>query len=194
MIAGYYPQSAYGGMQKYVQAELTFVQQVVRDVGDKFGTIREVIHRSFIPSLLKETLPENDSLHMLPTLHVKSSGLALTYPVESSDENFRASEVTNSHIIQVTRGKDNFSLQDHRATTSKVKAEIKKQKEAAHKSALKVIINPVPRSLAHTLMRGTDTGTCLMVLPSVESTVIWLCHLAAKVIFSNLDYKNIMSS
>jgi hypothetical protein len=28
----------------------------------------------------------------------------------------------------------------------------------------------------------------------VESTVIWLCHLAAKVIFSNLDYKNIMSS
>jgi hypothetical protein len=27
---------------------------------------------------------------------------------------------------------------------------------------------------------------------TVESTVIWLCHLAAKVIFSNLDYLNIM--
>jgi hypothetical protein len=29
---------------------------------------------------------------------------------------------------------------------------------------------------------------------AVESTVIWLCHLAAKVIFSILDYINIMSS
>jgi hypothetical protein len=30
------------------------------------------------------------------------------------------------------------------------------------------------------------------IVASVESTVIWLCHLAAKVIFSNLDYINIM--
>jgi hypothetical protein len=34
----------------------------------------------------------------------------------------------------------------------------------------------------------------VIVPTGVESTVIWLCHLAAKVIFSNLDYKNIMSS
>jgi hypothetical protein len=39
----------------------------------------------------------------------------------------------------VTRGNEIFSLQDYRATTSKIKAEIKKQKEAAHKSALPVI-------------------------------------------------------
>jgi hypothetical protein len=134
-------------MQKYVQAEWTFVQRVVRDVGNKFGTVREAMHRSFLPYLLKEMLPYNDPLHMLAALPVKSSGLALTDPVESADANFRASEVTNSHIIQVMRGKEIFSLQDHRTITSKVKAEIKKQKEAGQKSALVAILDPLPRSL-----------------------------------------------
>jgi hypothetical protein len=45
MVAGTYPQSAYAGMQKSVQAEWTFVQRVVLDVGDKFDTIREAMHR-----------------------------------------------------------------------------------------------------------------------------------------------------
>jgi hypothetical protein len=166
MVAGPYPQSAYTGMQKSVQAEFTFVQRVIRDVGDKFGTIREVVHRPFLPSLLKETPPENDPLHRLAALPAKSAGLALPDPVESADLNFRASEVTNSHIIQVMRGKEIFSLQDHQANTRKIKANIKKQKEVAHKSALTGILNPLARSLAHTIMRGTETGAWLTVLPS----------------------------
>jgi hypothetical protein len=64
------------------------------------------------------------------------------------------------------RGKEILSLQDHQATTSKVKAGIKKQKEAAHKSALATILNPLPRSLARTIMRGTETVAWLMGLPS----------------------------
>jgi hypothetical protein len=91
-------------------------------VGNKVGTVREAIHRPLFPSLLKETLLDNDPLHRLAALPVKSAGLALTDPVESADANFQASEVTNSHIIQVMRGKEIFSLQDHQETTSKVKA------------------------------------------------------------------------
>jgi hypothetical protein len=87
-VMGPYPQSVYAGMQKSVQAEWTFVQRVIRDMGDKFGTIREAIYRSFLPSLLKETLPDNDPLHRPAALPVKSAGLALTDPVESVDANF----------------------------------------------------------------------------------------------------------
>jgi hypothetical protein len=106
--------------------------RVVRDVGNKFGTVKEAMHRSFLPSLLKVTLPDNDPLHRLAALPVKSAGRALTDPVESADANFRAREVTNYRIIQVMRGKEINSFQDNRATTSKFKAEIKKQKEATH--------------------------------------------------------------
>jgi hypothetical protein len=153
-------------MQKSVQAEWTFVQRVKRDVGVKFDTVREALHRSFLPSLMKETLSDNDPLRRLAALPVKSVGLALTDPVESVEANFRASEVTNSHIIQVMRGQKTFSLQDHRATTSKFKAETKKQKEVVHKTALAGIINPLPRSLSRTIVHGSEIGAWRTVLPS----------------------------
>jgi hypothetical protein len=44
MVAGPYTQSACTGMQKSIQAELTFVQRVVQDVGDNFDTLREAMH------------------------------------------------------------------------------------------------------------------------------------------------------
>jgi hypothetical protein len=141
------------------------INWVVRDVGDKFGTIRDAMHRSFLPSLLKDTLPNNDPLHRLAALPMKTAGLGLSDTIESDDANFRARKVTDSHIIQVARGNDFFSLQDHQATTSKVKVEIKKQKEAAQKLALAAILNPLPRSISCTSMRGTETGSWLAVLP-----------------------------
>jgi hypothetical protein len=56
IIMGPYPQPGHAGLQKSVQAELTFVQRVVRDVGNTFDTIREAMNMSFLPSLMKETL------------------------------------------------------------------------------------------------------------------------------------------
>jgi hypothetical protein len=52
------------------------------------GTIRGAMHSLCIPSLLKEMLADNDPLHRLAALPVKSAGLALAYPVESADANF----------------------------------------------------------------------------------------------------------
>jgi hypothetical protein len=97
---------------------------------------------------------------------MKSAGLALIDPVESMDANVRASKVMNSDTTQVMRGQDTFSLQDHPATTSKVKAEIKKQKEAVHKTALAGMLKLPPMSLPCTLMRGSDTRARRTVLPS----------------------------
>jgi hypothetical protein len=166
MVSEPYLKSAYAGMQKSVQVEWTCVERLIRDAGNKCGTIREKMHRSFLPSLLKETLLDNDSFHRLAALPMKSTVLALTYPIESDDVNFQASKVTYSHIIQVMRGKEIFSLQDHRSTTSKANAEIKKQKEAVHKSAIAAILNQLTRSLSIIIMCGTDTGAWLTVLPS----------------------------
>jgi hypothetical protein len=117
-------------------------------VGDKFDTVRETMHRSSIMSLMKDTLSDNDPIHWLADLPTKSAG----------HTNFRVSKVTNTHIIQVMRGQETFSLQDNRATTSKVKAYIKKQKEAVRKTSLAGILNPIPRSLSRTIMRGSEPG------------------------------------
>jgi hypothetical protein len=141
------------GPYKSIQVEWTFLQWVVTDVGEKCDTIRGAMHRSFLPFLIQETLSDNDPLHRLAALPVKSTGLTLTGPVESVDAHFRGSEVMNSHII-------------HQATTSNIKAELKKQKEVAHKSA-------IPRSLSYTIRHGSETGAWCTVLPStISSTVV----------------------
>jgi hypothetical protein len=102
----------------------------------------------------------------LATLLVKSAGLALPDPVTSADTHFRASEVMNSHIIQVMRDKELFSLQAHVATATKVKSELKKGRDKESKAALNTILNPVLSGLQRTLRRGCKTGTWLAVTPS----------------------------
>jgi hypothetical protein len=99
-------------------------------------------------------------------LPAKNAGLALADPVESADANLQATEFTNSHIIQVTRGEKTFSLRDHIATSSKVKAELKKQKDEQHKNALTRLLAPLPIELSHTIRRGCETWVCLTVIPS----------------------------
>jgi hypothetical protein len=110
------------------------VQRVVKGAGPKFEGIRDKMKRIFIPALLKSNAPP-DYLLKLYTLPVKSVGLSLSDPVTSADAHFRSSEVTNSHIIQVIRDKELFSLQDHVATTMKVKAELKKGRDKESKAA-----------------------------------------------------------
>jgi hypothetical protein len=123
-------------MQKSIQAEWTFVQRVVRDVGDEFDGVCDKMRNECLPSLIKANIVDGYPLINLACLPVKKSGLALPNPVESAAANFQASEVTNSHVIQVMRKKDIFSLQDHTATTSKVKGEIKKRHDLKNKAHL----------------------------------------------------------
>jgi hypothetical protein len=163
--AGIYPHSVYTGMQISLQAEYIFVQRVVRGMGPKSEGIRDKMKHIFIPALLKSKEPPYNLLK-LATLPVKSVGLALPDPVTSADVHFRASEVTNSHIIQVMHDTELFSLQDHVTTTTKVKAELEKGRDKESKAALNTIINPLPSSIQSTLRRGDETGVWLTAMPS----------------------------
>jgi hypothetical protein len=111
-------------------------------------------------------LSDDDPLMRLICLPVKNYGLDLADPIESTEANFRASKVTISHIIQVIRGLETFSFQDHRATSINEKAELKKQKEARHKDVLTRILQSLPKELSRTIMHGCETGVLLSVLPS----------------------------
>jgi hypothetical protein len=132
------------------------VQRVVKGTGPKFEGIRDKTKCTFIPTILKSKEPPYYLLK-LATLQVKSVGSELSDPVTSADAHFRASEVTNLHIIQVMRDKEIFSLLDHVATTTKIKAEMKKGRYRESKAAINTITNPFPSSLQRNLRRGCDT-------------------------------------
>jgi hypothetical protein len=139
---------------------------VVRGVGPKFDGVRDKMRSTLLPALLKANITDGDPILNLTCLPVKNAGLALPNPVESAEANFRASEVANSHIIQVMRKKETFSLQDHSATTSQVKGEIKKRRDLTNKAHLDSTLGLMTKDLSRMVRRGCETGAWITVMPS----------------------------
>jgi hypothetical protein len=97
--------------QKSLQAEWIVVQRVIQGVGEKFGRVRDAIQPYFLPALFREVIVNDDPMQKLASLPTKATGLALPDPMVTSQPNLRASEVTNSHLIQVMRGAGIFAWQ-----------------------------------------------------------------------------------
>jgi hypothetical protein len=76
------------------------------------------------------------------------------------------SEVAKSDIIQVMQKKETFSLQDHTATTRKIKKEIKNGRNLTNKAHLESIIGLITKDLSRTVRQGCETGAWLTVMPS----------------------------
>jgi hypothetical protein len=151
-----YSQSAYDGMQKSLQTEWTFVQRVVEDIGPHVACIQDAMQTTFLPSLLRDKIADDDPVQRL----------ALLYPLVKAQTHLWASEVTHSHLIQVMRGAAVFSLTVHQTTTQQVKTKLKEQRYKVNKEYIASIKARVSPGLPRAVQRGCDTGDWLSVLPS----------------------------
>ena len=73
-------QSTYAGLQKSLQQEWAFVQQVTPGIGDTFGPVETALKEILVPALFKELgngVPERG----VTRLPVKQAGLALLFIV-----------------------------------------------------------------------------------------------------------------
>ena len=52
-VAHKHPQSAYTGLQKYLQKEWAFLQRVTPGVGEEFGPVEESLREIFVPALFR---------------------------------------------------------------------------------------------------------------------------------------------
>jgi hypothetical protein len=77
-ISNHYPQTAYAGLSKSLQAEWQYMHRVVENAGDHFGPIEEALANVFIPALLGGK--EGGQLRELFTLPVRQAGLNLPNP------------------------------------------------------------------------------------------------------------------
>ena len=113
-VAHKHPQSAYAGLQKYLQQEWDFVQRVTPGVGAAFNPVEEALREIFSPALfkgLREGVPERDNTR----LPVKQAGLALPDPVQTAPENWTASCVITGNLVADLRGQVVFRTADHSA-------------------------------------------------------------------------------
>jgi hypothetical protein len=123
-VAVRYPRTAYAGLQKSLQQECQFLQQVVPGIGDKFAGVEQAISDDFLPALFDDKICETDKRRALAGLPVKHAGLALPNPTTLADSNFEASTLVCSHLIAAFQGVKEFQPEEHESYQRSVQAEL----------------------------------------------------------------------
>ena len=82
-MARKHPQSAYAGLQKSLQQEWAFVQQVTPGISNAFGPVEEEIAKAFLPALF-EGVGDGAPGREITCLPVKQAGMALPDPTETA--------------------------------------------------------------------------------------------------------------
>jgi hypothetical protein len=150
-VAENYPQAAYAGLQKSLQAEWQFVQRVTEGVDVEFSEIEHALHAQFLPALFGK-LEITNSRRQLTCLPVKKAGLAIPNPTESAGGNWwTASTVACGHLISVLRGKEEFRLVMHQSIMAEEKGATRKMNSDATKAKMETILHRLPKGLNHSI-------------------------------------------
>jgi hypothetical protein len=160
-----HPQTAFAGLQKSLQHEWQFVQRVIDGIGDSFSPLEEAISNIFLPALFGDSLA-SDNRRELAELPVKSAGLALPDPTDTSAGCYKASTLVCSHLLEAFRGVVPFNSADHQAVRASVTAELKSRKTVKDETTLSTLLAPMDCDTRRTIRRGTETGQWLSVMPS----------------------------
>ena len=91
-VAKRYPQTAYVGLTKSLQAEWQYIQRVTPDIGPHFERIEAAIRDTFLPALLGDGKVPDETLRALMALGSKEAGIGITDPVASAPHCHEASE------------------------------------------------------------------------------------------------------
>ena len=102
----HYPHSTYTGLTKSVQHQWTFFQRVIPDIAHFFSPVESTIVEYFVPAIYCEKVSE--LARTLASLPVKYTGIAITNPVKTIQQNYEASTLVCSHLIQAIQGKSEF--------------------------------------------------------------------------------------
>jgi hypothetical protein len=104
-VAENHPQAAYAGLQKSLQQEWQFLQQVTEGIDVEFSGIESALCTQFLPALFgKESL--TNSQQQLTCLPVKQAGIAIPDPTELAGGNYMAFTVACGHLVAALRGKE----------------------------------------------------------------------------------------
>ena len=89
-----HPQSAYCVFTKSLQAEWTYLQRILPNIGKFFAPLEEAIANTFIPALLGTVTVDPSERQLYReffALPVRKCGLAILNPVKTADAAFDAS-------------------------------------------------------------------------------------------------------
>ena len=164
-MPAHYPQTAYAGLSKSLQAEWQYLHRVVENAGDHFGPIEEALANVFIPALLGGK--DGGQLRELFTLPVRQAGVNLPNPASRAVDGCRASlECTKALTFSLIDGKD-LDANGYAGNVKEARARTRKTKALRGLSTLKTLCNAEHKYVSRRMMRAKRLGRGLTTSPTL---------------------------
>ena len=138
-IALHYPQTAYAGLSKLLQAEWQYMHRVTGDVGAHFGPIEDALATVFLPALLGGN--DGDQLRDLFTLPVRQAGLNLPNPATRAVDGYRASLECTKTLTASLLARTGLDASAYAITVKEARARTRKTKVLRGLSDLQTLCN-----------------------------------------------------
>ena len=164
-----YPHAAYTGLTKSLQHQWTHLQRVVPGIDPLFDPVETALMEEFLPAIYGEQVTE--TVRSLAALPVKCAGLAITNPVKTSPENYKASTLVCSHLSQAIQGKAEYCEHLHSSTARASSVASSARRKDAAEDSLTAILKSLPLTdgkprAKRIVARGRETGAYLSAIPS----------------------------
>ena len=134
-VAGKHPQTAYAGMQKYLQQEWDFVQRVTLDISMELHPIEDTLRNVFFPALFKGPRSQIPG-RVVTGLPVQQDGIFLPDPPQTAISNWMVSCVIKGKLAAALLRTAEFWLGDHELLIRKGRDETRRRHAEDAETAL----------------------------------------------------------
>jgi hypothetical protein len=166
-VARRYPQTAYAGLSKSLQAEWQYLQRVTPNIDQAFAPLEMVIAETFLPALLDSTVAEVAQLRSLIALPVRFGGLGIPDPTTTGAACFSASTDATSLLTDSLIHNTPFCAQEHRRSAASSRAFSKSFLSNHHNHSLATILSTATAFDKRRIKRSSKTGAWLTTLPNL---------------------------
>ena len=166
-VARRYPQTAYAGLSKSLQAEWQYVQRVTPNLDQTFAPLEKAIAEVFLPALLDSTIEEAAHLCSLIALPVRFGGLGIPDPTTTGAACYSASTDATSLLTESLILGTTLCAQEHRKTAAISRSTTKEYLRNTHTDSLATILSSASPLDKRRIKRSSSTGAWLTTLPNI---------------------------
>ena len=134
-VARRHPQTAYVGLQKYLQQEWDFVQSVTPGIWMVFQAVEDELRDTFLLDLFQGGTPKTPRRTII-VMPLKQAGIALPDPTKTAGAKWTAYRVITGNLVIALRGTAEFRLGEHTLLMGEGREEIRRQHVEAEEKAL----------------------------------------------------------
>ena len=98
------PQAVYACYTKAISHRWTYIQRTIPDISHLFNPLEEAIREKLIPAIIGRKI--NDIERVVFSLPVRFGGMNIKNPVETADQEFKASEHITENLTQIIRNQE----------------------------------------------------------------------------------------